>query len=281
MRLKTPARIDDALSELKRQQSECHNSLNPSNAEERLRSFLDWCNAAEGMLGNHFFESSLFDHLHVSRAQAMNLTGKPVYMVNGFLNREYRAWETAFGTEIQRLGRLKIFAAVPGHPVALDTSALMEGPFFTESAWASVDPSLTGESVRLLAPILVMEELDGLKSSRDGRARDRARRTIRMLAELHGSTPTQAVPLPRHPETTIEVVLDSDSRQRHPSNDAEIVYQALLIRDLLGEQTMMATRDIAQMYRARAAGLRVAFIPPVVEDAPTAPGAGTVDGPVS
>jgi hypothetical protein len=87
-----------------------------------------------------------------------------------------------------------------------------------------------------------------------------------MLSELHGNSPVSAVPLPKHPDTTIEIVLDSDSRPRLPNNDAEIIYQAALMNNLLGGQVVFATRGISQMYRARAAGLPVAFMPPATSD---------------
>jgi hypothetical protein len=136
VRLKS-GRIDDAIGEMGRQKAECETSLNPHDAEERLASFLKWTNAAESMLANHFTDSPLFDRLYTTRTQAINLTGKPDYIIHGFLNREYRQWQAAFETEIENLRDLSAFVAVSGRPVALDTSALMEGPFFTECCWAA------------------------------------------------------------------------------------------------------------------------------------------------
>jgi hypothetical protein len=54
MRLRTPGRINDAIAEVRSQQSKCGNSFNGHGANDRLRQVIDWCNEAEMMLGNHF-----------------------------------------------------------------------------------------------------------------------------------------------------------------------------------------------------------------------------------
>jgi predicted ribonuclease YlaK len=162
------------------------------------------------------------------------------------------------------LNGLKTLIQVPGYPVVLDTSVLMEGPYFTEFVWQTIHDQLKGELVRLIVPILVIEELDTLKAHRDGRKRDRARNTLRDLVALHGGKPTRPAALPKHSDVTIEVCLDDGWHQRMPNNDGEIIEQAANLRGLLGDRVLLAARDAAQVYRASAAGLPAVFIPPHV-----------------
>jgi hypothetical protein len=51
------------------------------------------------------------------------------------------------------------------------------------------------------------------------------------------------------------VLLASDWHQRRPNNDAEIIDQALQVRDLTGKTTLLASCDYRQLYRAAAACL--------------------------
>lgn len=50
--------------------------------------------------------------------------------------------------------------------------------------------------------------------------------------DLHYQRPTEPVVLPAQPDVTIEVLLDGDWHQRRPNNDAEIIDQALSVREI-------------------------------------------------
>ena len=81
------------------------------------------------------------------------------------------------------LQALKIFIAQPGQIVVSDTSAFIEGEYFDQFDWHSLDGVAQGQPVRVIIPILVIEELDAKKTDRNGRVSGRARSVLRRLWE--------------------------------------------------------------------------------------------------
>src|SRR5262249_19170020 len=116
-------------------------------------------------------------------------------------------------------------------------------------------------AVRLIVPVLVIEELDELKRDRDGARRQKARGVFRSLWGLHGHAPTESVPLPEQSGVTIEVMLDGGWHQRRLNNDSEIIDQAVQVGELTGKPAILASGDYAQLYRAAAAGLQAVLMP--------------------
>jgi len=149
--------------------------------------------------------------------------------------------------------------------VVPDTSALVRGVWFEDLDWpAELKLSPT---VRIVVPILVVEELDRLKDrERITKAGDRARRVLRRLRTLCAAvSPGHPAKLPQRTGVTIEVLVDDDWHQRRP-NDAEIIDQALLVKALTGQDVRLVCVDAAMEFRARQHGLTV-FAMPTHDDA--------------
>lgn len=182
--------------------------------------------------------------------------------LNGLLNREFTLWDIRLGQAADELTALKKLADRVGSPVVLDTSALMQGKSFLTFDWHSLDPALAGGQVRLVVPLIVVEELDDLLHDRDGARRQKARTVTRALWELHRDKPTEPSPLPDRPGVTIEVLPEGDWHQRRPDNDAEIIDQALMLYELTGRAVFLASCDLRQLYRAAVPGLPAILMPP-------------------
>lgn len=263
--LRHPGKIDDAINEVWRQRLACGNLR---VAHDQLLSFMGWCNEAERMLRNWIKPSArLLEELQSSHREARQLSGQHLapYAINAFLANQRDEWlswlETAEGT----LKVLKAYVEVPGHKLVLDTSMLMEGDLFTEAKWEAVDPNYEGGPIRLIVPILVIEELDELKINRNGDRRARARQVIRELWNLHKGAPLRPASLPKHPQTTIEIFLDDGWSGRWSGNDGEIIAQAGGLAALFGDGIPLVTRDLSQAYRSVAAGVRTVFQAPPPE----------------
>jgi hypothetical protein len=82
---------------------------------------------------------------------------------------------------IRELECLQAFAAMSDQIVVPDTSALVKGPIFDTFDWHSCGLEL-GEPVRVVVPILVVEELDRLKV---GKRSSRVRSVLEKLWDLH------------------------------------------------------------------------------------------------
>lgn len=180
--------------------------------------------------------------------------------LNSLLNREFTDWDDRLTRLVSELKNQYKIASRPGKPVVLDTSVLMQAGPFTEVCWSAADPSLADAQIRPIIPILVVGELEDLLHNRDGDRRLRARNATRALWDLDHQRPTEPAVLPAQPDVTIEVLLDGDWHQRRPNNDAEIIDQALCVREMTGKPTLLATFDTRQLYRAGAVGLQAILV---------------------
>jgi hypothetical protein len=164
------------------------------------------------------------------------------------LNRETDFWEEQLGQVIAELKTLKPFIERPGVIVVPDTSAFLEGEYFTDLDWQAL-AGAGKDPVRLVVPVLVIEELDVLKRGRD-RQRDRAVSTLRRLWELGGSHPERIARIPGR-AVTVEVFLDGAWHMRRPVNDDEIVDRALAIGETTGREVLLAAGDYRMLYGRR------------------------------
>jgi hypothetical protein len=125
------------------------------------------------------------------------------------------------------------------------------------------------EHIRLLFPIAVVDELDGLKESGKHRSRWRAAHTLGLLdGTLNGKTSgilryadLNGEPALWRGELSMEIVLDQPSHVRLPITDDEIIDRAVAIQALAGRQVRLLTCDTGQHTRGCAAGLNVTKVP--------------------
>jgi hypothetical protein len=155
-----------------------------------------------------------------------------------------------------------------GRWVVPDTSFFIEHPEKLEDLALVPILKIREDPVRLVVPILVVDELDGLKRSGQRDVRWRAAYTLSVLDRLLPSPSTPGVVRRENfdalqhggfsrGEVTIEVVLDPAGHARLPINDDEIVDRALAIRALVNRRVTMLTYDTSQAFRARGAQLQV------------------------
>ncbi len=264
MRLRNPGGADAALATVRQAKDQLWNaSVQGNNAADRKNAFLTWCDQwATPQLGNHFPASEdLFGELADSYYRVVQTPQLSERELNMLMARECKEWDARLERLIGEIQGRLAFLARPGRLVVLDTSALMEGVFFTDFDWHLLDPSLRGDAVRLVVPSLVVEELDDLKRDRDGRKKAKARRVLTALWDLHRTAPAKPAALPERVDVTIEVLLDDGWHRRMPNNDGEIIDQALSLRELTGQPVILAAGDYTQLYRAAPAGLAAILMP--------------------
>lgn len=143
-------------------------------------------------------------------------------------------------------------------------------------------------NIRLLFPIVVVDELDGLKEMSKERPRWRAGHTLGLLdGTLNGSLSGvlhQArfgEPEDTRGQVSLEIVLDPPGHTRLPIADDEIIDRAVAIQSLAGRPVRLLTCDTGQHTRGCAASLQVTKIetkdpgPEPDWDAQGKPGNGT------
>jgi PIN domain len=114
----------------------------------------------------------------------------------------------------EKLTAHKKFAAQPGHIVVPDTLAFTHAHPFEQFNWP-IELDLRPD-VRLVVPILVVEELDKVKSFDRGQDRHRARQALKELADRLGSDPQRPARVRDH--VTVEILIDDDWHERMPIN---------------------------------------------------------------
>jgi hypothetical protein len=248
----------------------------PGPAQSRIASYLEWVTSAIQQLGNLISAADL-DHLVVTRSYdrllnvAATMTGTDIgtqRVLNGMLGLELTQRVDAFDAAIKALDAQIRRWSWPGVFVVADTSLYIEHPDKLEDLDFRPLLNIREEPVHLLVPIVVVDELDGLKKSKDRQERWRAGYTLAVLDRVFASStaPARLRPedfsvlgsggIPRG-EITIELVFDPPGHVRLPINDDEIIDRVLAIQPLAGRDVTLLTYDTGQSTRARAAGLSV------------------------
>jgi len=167
----------------------------------------------------------------------------------------------------------------PGRLVVADTSFYVQHPDKLLEADLSAVLQVGRVPIRLIVPIIVADELDGLKQATKQPARWRASYTLGVLdvalragpgpARLGQADPSaaDAAGSPRG-EVTVEIVLDPRGHTRLSINDDEIVDRALAIQSFAGREVTLLTYDTGQATRARVADLNVLKLIAPAEEEP-------------
>ncbi len=267
----------------------------PSGAYKRLLAYLEWTSSAVRMLSNQISDADLRE-LVLTRRHELLLSGvgamdgtelEVVRVVNELVSLELTERVQTFEAAIKALqgqvGRWTQYS----HFVVLDTSFYIEHPQKLEVADFGPLINVWQSPIHVLVPMVVVDELDGLKESKDRRVRWRAGYTLAVLDRVFAETTaaawlrkgdlstTDGVPpeaLKTFPpeittamssggiqrsDVTIELLFDPPGHVRLPINDDEIVDRALAVEPLAGRKVTLLTYDTGQSTRARNVGLQV------------------------
>jgi predicted ribonuclease YlaK len=149
-----------------------------------------------------------------------------------------------------------------GQFVVPDTSMFIKHPQKFRDWNLSAELGTAELDIHVLMPIIVVDELDRLKDSKDRHVRWRAAHTLGVLDVTLGTTGKSGQlvagdPFARRGSVTVEVVLDPPRHVRLPIDDDEIIDRALAIQAISGHSVTLLTYDTSQSTRARQTGLPV------------------------
>lgn len=236
-------------------------------------AYIGWVNEAVQHLA-WMVPTGTLDHLVLTtrywslQAQPGSAALQPVQqMMNVELAERDRAFSTALAEVHAEINRWNQHVGVL---TVLDTSFYITHPDKLEEADFAPHLGLRGEPIRLVVPILIIDELDGLKRSGDKHLRWRAGYSLGVLDRVlrHSTGPAQlraedsaaitegSGEIPRG-AVTLEVLFDPPAHARLPIADDEIVDRALAVQASAERAVRFVTYDTAQSFRARHAGLDV------------------------
>jgi hypothetical protein len=280
MRLRTPGELQAAIDNvdlLAQKLADCLNGFRPT-AQWASEAWLKWWAEADMKLRELFVEDDLLVPLAQTATEIRNLDIRaPAFdaPIVSLVVRERDVWVDRLRAAVEKLQQLKDFAGRPGRVAVLDTSAFQEYDRFWKADWAKVaeaDPphvSEPGLPIRLVVPLLVVEELDGQKRHPNGRVREAARDALRHLRELpQVSTDAVANVLRLDDRVTMEIFLDDPAHARLPMNDAEIIDRAVELRSLfpVSRRLILVSGDVSMEFRAEGMGLEARHVARDVAD---------------
>ncbi|MFJ5886898.1 PIN domain-containing protein [Streptomyces californicus] len=192
-------------------------------------------------------------------------------LVNGLVRLELDQRVEDFDAALKELDRLASRWPTDLHLVVADSSFFIQHPTKLELADIAEVIDAGDEPIRLLIPMPVVDELDGLKQAPKQPARYRSGYTLAVLDRILGEDPSEpgllkdrddevtgptGHAIPRG-EVTVEVLYDPPGHSRLPITDDEIVDRAAAAQALAGSPVTLITYDTGQSMRGRAAGLKV------------------------
>jgi len=261
MRLRNPGNIDRAIRVL----ADLQGMFMNCRGHDDTVPYLAWCGEASRQVREQFVSPEFAEQAERDQRD-LTLGGAVMTRPREFLDRSIDIWQTRLVDARARLEALRPFIERPGQIIVIDTSAFIEGEYFTDFNWRRLGGVQATGPVRLIVPIIVIGELDDLK--RDKRAGDRARSVLHRLLELHGTAPLEPVQVSGRQGVTVEVLLDHPRHQRLPDNDAEIIDRAVHVGELTGQNVLLVAGDYGMLYRAAAASLGTALMPRPRQDGP-------------
>ena len=137
----------------------------------------------------------------------------------------------------------------------IDTNILLQYQEPTKVPWRDV---LSAQSVRLIVPLRVVEELDAKKYSGSKRLAERARALLPRLEALVGR---DGSPGPIADGVTVEVPVEPGQRWRPADADEEILAFCAELPQLVQAPATLVTADTAMRLRAGAQGTPVVMPP--------------------
>lgn len=267
------ANRDDVLKTLRELASTAQNADNThGGAYARLTAYLEWATNSVLML-EHRVSAADIDRLVLTRgyerllSAAGSLTGTDIgtqRVLNGLLSLEIRQRINALdqavadlGAQIARWSGMLAFV-VPDTSVYLEHEDKLEHLDF--HSLLQVRPDKT---VRVVVPVVVLDELDGLKNRAPTPfGKWRAAYTLGVMEKVFASRTSPGVLHPQSADRSsggvvLDVLFDPPGHVRLPINDDEIIDRGLAAQPLAGIPLPLLTFDASQSSRARHAGLTV------------------------
>jgi hypothetical protein len=249
-----------------------HNQANNARGGtgvDRYNAYMRWAHESVRMLRGQVTQASL-DQLVLTRtywalqSQATSVVGPVIELVDVELTDRVSVLDDAVTAMTEQVARW----SRPGIFVVADSSFYIHHRQKVEDLDLRDELGAQADPVHLLVPLLVVDELDNLKQSKDRHSRWRARNTLAVLDKVlrdphsvgilrpSGQAAADDGGVPRG-KITMEFVFDPPAHVRLPINDDEIIDRAVAIQIIANQSVTMITYDTGQSTRARAAGLTV------------------------
>lgn len=269
--------LDNLLKDLAFVRSDVSNKVTGARgAHKRLLAYLEWAGSAARLLGYQISDSDLAALVLNRRYEVLlssfgTMTSPEVEVqrvVNDLVTLEVEQRSKVLDAATQTLQAERERWAKAGVLVVPDSSFYIRHPDKLEQVDFAPLLKLWEEPVHVLMPMVIVDELDGLKQASKQPARWRAGYTLAVVDRLFRGTtspamlrerddsPIKSGGIPRG-RVNVELLFDPPGHVRLPINDDEIIDRALAVQRLAERSVTLLTYDTGQSTRARNAGLTV------------------------
>lgn len=264
MRVRHGHTIETAIAALDRiiDRSEQPRGASSGESLPQFNDYLNWIDAAQVQLRVVFADREIEDCL-LSRGYWHIVTTLPAdNYLSRMINEEmvFQAGNLGvpadsggrLGEFSSRLKRLRRLADRPGDIYVTDTNALLHYTRFDKLNWAK---RIGVESVRLVIPLAVIDELDAKKYSRREEFQKTARNLLAVINRL--TTINDEAYAKISNRLTVEVLPDEEGHLRAPSTDQEILERCELLAQVTDRPVTLITGDSGVRINARSRGMNV------------------------
>lgn len=270
MRLRHGVTVEQAISALDEviRRSNDPRTFGLHEVESKLNQYLTWVNAPQVQFRAVFADTELEDlvlsrgYWHLATATIPSYPRELGRLIDDELifqagypgvpgDRGGRLGEVA-----SRLRTLRRIAGRVGEICVPDTNALMHYTRFDRLDWRA---RLKMDTVRLVIPLAVVDELDGKKYARRDEFQQRAGELLTLIDRYETSAPDAYVEL--REGVTFEVLPDEEGHVRALGTDQEILARCEFLHQVTGLGARLITGDSGARINARARGIDVYKLP--------------------
>ena len=229
--------------------------------EDRRRSYLAWATTAANMLRGVVTSDERAHLVLTDRYRILLDVGLGDREMNALVDLELDDRRTVWQALLAAATAWRARWADAGVVVVVDTNIFLHHEqLFTAIDWHKIMSSHTSADgvVRVVVPLLVIDELDKNKRNNRPATQVRARATLREFDALlaNGNQEVDLQPAPRR--VTFDVLVDDLDHVRLSDNDSELIACTRLLADLVHPAPLwLVTADTGMAVRAQAIGLTV------------------------
>lgn len=224
----------------------------------QAQRYLRWSENAERRLQGSFADPTIARSLLTSRHWQIRAIEPSTRMAFGMIESELRDQARVLRSLLSQIEHY-VDLVQPSEDetlVVLDTNVYVHGQPFDQVRW---EKHVSGANVRLLMPLIVVDELDKLKDRSDS-----ARGVLRSLDAVFAGA-TSLARLHIRDTVTLQLLDEPLGHVRLDRADDEIVRQVAYYSAVAESPVTIFTRDRGMRIRALASGVDARMLPPELE----------------
>jgi rRNA-processing protein FCF1 len=250
--------VQRAIEVLKDRSREAGNARNAAR-DQLLSRYVEWVRQSEVEFRQMFADTEVIDRLHSRRHWHLRANGRAedLEIGPGVFYEEFDAQQQMLREVAEVLSGFLHLADRPGEILVLDTNTIIHYRQLDEVDWHT---EAGCRQVRLVIPLLVLDELDAKTYASSKQLAGRAEKRLILLdrhleaAVKGGSEVRQGI--------TLEILRDPVDHRRHADSDYEILDRAEFVQQICGDSVRVVSGDRGMRVRGMSRGFPVQALSP-------------------